>query len=115
MILLYGQCCLYLGAGISHFLKPQFFESIVPDWLPFPKTVNILAGIAEILLAVGLFLPATRQLSAYLLVAFLIAVFPANIKQMKQRNIPLWTAWLMRLPLQLLLIYLALRVALTGL
>lgn len=108
-MVLYAQCLLYLGAGISHFVMPRFFEGIVPDWLPAPRLVNIVAGVVEILFAIGLFFPATRTLSAWLVIIFLIVVFPANIKQMKQRSsqrhMPLWLAWLIRLPMQLLLIY----------
>ena len=62
-----------------HFVKPDFFESIVPDWFPDAKLANRLSGAAEIALGLGMISPATRRVSALGLVALTIAVFPANV------------------------------------
>ena len=62
-----------------HFVKPDFFESIVPDWFPNPKLTNRLSGAAEIALGLGMLAPRTRRASALGLVALTVAVFPANI------------------------------------
>jgi uncharacterized membrane protein len=62
-----------------HFAKPDFFESIVPDWLPNAKLANQLSGAAEIALGVGMWVPQTRRASALGLLALTAAVFPANI------------------------------------
>ena len=62
-----------------HFVRPDFFESIVPDWFPDATLANRLSGAAEIALGVGLLVPATRRASALGLVALLGAVFPANV------------------------------------
>jgi uncharacterized membrane protein len=62
-----------------HFAKPDFFESIVPDWFPNAKLANQLSGAAEIALGVGMWVPQTRRVSALGLLALTAAVFPANI------------------------------------
>ncbi len=103
--------CLYAGAGINHFIHPNAYYSIIPPYLPNPHLINILAGIAEIICAVSLAIPATRKLGAYLVVAMLIAFIPAHIYMIQKGGcmgaeicIPLWGAWLRLFPLQFILI-----------
>ncbi len=62
-----------------HFVRPDFFEAVVPDWFPSAKLANQVSGAAEIALAAGLLVPSTRRRSALGLVALTAAVFPANI------------------------------------
>ena len=70
---------LFVTAGVAHFAKPDFFESIVPDWFPSPRVANYASGAAEVALGLGLLSPRTRRLSAFALVGLVGAVFPANI------------------------------------
>lgn len=69
---------LFITAGSAHFAKPDFFESIVPDWIPERRMANYVSGAAEIALGVGLLAPRTRRLSALGLTFLVGAVFPAN-------------------------------------
>lgn len=75
----YAAGALFVSAGVMHFAKPDFFESIVPDWFPNAKLANQLSGAAEIALGVGMWVPQTRRVSALGLLALTAAVFPANI------------------------------------
>ena len=70
---------LFTTAGVAHFAKPDFFESIVPDWFPNRRLANYASGAAEIALGVGLLSPRTRRISAFALTGLVGAVFPANI------------------------------------
>lgn len=97
----------YLSAGISHFKNPIFFIKITPKWVLFPKAVNIIIGLAEIILAIGLIFEESRSISAIGIILLLIVVFPANIKHLKlsikkRKNI---IPTIIRLPIQGLLIY----------
>lgn len=69
----------FVGAGTMHFARPDFFESIVPDWFPDARLANQLSGAAEIALGLGLLVPATRRFSALGLVGLVAVVFPANV------------------------------------
>jgi uncharacterized membrane protein len=95
---------LVITAGIFHFLRPQPFVSIVPNYLPRPLALVYISGFFEILGGIGLLIPRTRRWAAWGLIALFIAVFPANIN-MAVNQIPLngvvYPAgnWL-RLPLQ---------------
>ena len=68
-----------LAAGIAHFVVPEPFVKIVPDFLPYPLSLVYLSGVFEILGAVGLLTPPVSRAAAWGLVALLIAVYPSNI------------------------------------
>ena len=104
-ILLYLQAVFYVGAGLNHFLSPNFYLKMMPPWLPWPSQLHLLAGAAEMLLGMALIPEKTRRLAAWGLVALLIAVFPANIylamNPELMPNVSPSGHWL-RLPFQLL-------------
>ena len=101
-------------AGTMHFIAPDAYVRIVPPFLPVPRLLVLMSGIAEILGGFGLLLPFTRRWAAWSLVLLLLAVFPANIYTAVS-HVPFpgifgqsWLQWL-RLPLQIPLILWALR------
>jgi uncharacterized membrane protein len=69
----------YVLAGYNHLANPQFYLAIIPPSLPNPEWLNVLSGLAEIVLGVYLLEPRTRVLAAWGIIALLIAVFPANV------------------------------------
>jgi uncharacterized membrane protein len=95
--------------GTMHFLRPRFFEAIVPPAIEsLKKEVVAVSGAAEIAGAVALLHPATRRFGRWWLLGLLLAVFPANIhmavspeqiKGLDLDKIPRWALWA-RLPLQ---------------
>lgn len=104
---LYIMAAFYIVAGISHFIIPTFFIKFTPDWVPAPKKVNILVGIIEITLGVALLFETTRSMAAIGVIALLIAVFPAHLKyhQMVKGKRKYEIISLLRMPMQLFLIY----------
>lgn len=98
---------IYCIAGIMHFIKPKGFISITPKWVPSPEKMNILVGIVELILGVALLFDATRSYAAIGIIILLIAVFPANVNhfQKARRKGQGVLITLIRLPIQLLLIY----------
>jgi len=96
---------LYIAAGVMHFIKPKIYLRIIPPYIPYPKTINQIVGLFEIILGAGLLWNYTRSASAFGIILLLFAVFPANLYMYQQKNnrIPKWLLFL-RLPLQLVLI-----------
>lgn len=97
---------LYFAAGVNHFYKPGFYLNIMPPWIPAHAFLVQLSGVAEILLGIGVILAPTRRISAWLIIAMLIAFMPVHIHMIINAasfGVPLWALWL-RIPLQGLLI-----------
>lgn len=99
--------CLFVAAGIAHFIWTKTYASVVPDYLPAHRELVLISGVAEIAGGVGVLLTVTRRYAAFGLVILLVAVFPANIwmaQHPQQYAIPRWLLY-GRLPLQIPLIW----------
>jgi len=104
-----GVAALFTFTGTMHFVRPRFFEAIVPPAIePQKKEAVAISGVAEIAGAALVLHPASRRLGRWWLLALLLAVFPANIhmavspeqiRGLDMRKFPRWALWA-RLPLQ---------------
>jgi uncharacterized membrane protein len=75
---------MFCFTGIAHFGSTRTeIEKMVPPWVPSPRRIVMWTGILEILGAVGILIPETRFVAGICLIAFLVAVFPANIHAAK--------------------------------
>jgi len=96
----------YMGAGLAHFMNPEFYLRIVPPYLPWHDAIVYVSGVAEIALGALLLAPRYSRLAAWGIIALLLAVFPANIYVYQNQHLipgpPL--VHLLRLPAQGLLI-----------
>ena len=102
-----------LGAGTTHFLAPQFFDGLIPEWLPFsPRFWTNASGVAE--LATGAAVLTDARIGGWSALILFIGVYPANIKDAVD-NWPPETARgvgsLIRLPIQFALFAWAWQVA----
>ncbi len=99
---------VYILAGINHFIHPEFYRKIMPPSLPYHDHLIYISGLFEIIFAILLIFKNTRNLAAWGIIALLIAIFPANIQMLinyiHQHHPATWLA-IVRLPLQLLLIW----------
>ena len=104
----YVMGIIYVLTGLNHFRQPRLYLKIIPHYLPNPNLLNKLSGIAEILLGILVCFSLTSNYAAWGIIALLIAVFPANIYMYQNENaalgLPKWIR-LLRLPIQILLIY----------
>ncbi|MGN6408057.1 MAG: DoxX family protein [Curtobacterium sp.] len=67
------------GAGVTHFLRPAGYDRIVPEALP-KRLTTLASGAAELGIATGLAIPATRRAAGWAAAGLFLAVFPANVK-----------------------------------
>lgn len=114
-----GLAAFIGSAGVMHFVKPDFFDPIVPSWMPgAPRTTTYASGVAEIASAVLVANPRTRRIGAWACFLTFLGVYPANIQAaldggMQGADPPLDSAavaWL-RLPLQIPMLLWARKVA----
>lgn len=105
---LYLMAALYILAGINHFRVPRLYVKMIPSALPAPKALNIISGAAEAISGILLCIPAVSSFAAWGIIAMLVAIFPANVymytNDKAALGLPKWIR-LIRLPLQLVLIY----------
>ena len=69
----------FIGAGMMHFIRPEFYLKLMPPFIPWHSAMVQLSGLCEILGGLGLLHPKTRRMAGWGLVALLVAVFPANL------------------------------------
>ncbi|MET0716430.1 MAG: hypothetical protein ABWY23_08480 [Mycetocola sp.] len=105
---------IFTVAGALHFIRPEIFDPIVPRLLPgTSRSWTYGSGAAEFLLAGLVASRRFRSLGGLLAACFLVAVFPANLRTVRvvrRQPLPVRLVALARLPLQVPLIALALRV-----
>ena len=113
-----GLAAFIGGAGVMHFVRPAFFDPIVPDWMPGrARTTTYVSGVAELASAVLVAHPRTRRIGAWACFVTFLGVYPANIQAaldggMDQEGFAgsAAAAWL-RLPLQVPMLIWARKVA----
>ena len=99
----------FIVAGANHFVSPQTYLPLMPDYLPWHLGLIYLSGAAEMLGGIGICIPKWRRLAGWGLIALLVAVFPANVHMLVNhvplggKIVPEWVYWV-RLPLQAVLI-----------
>lgn len=100
---LYLMAIMYIFAGIMHFVKPKIYLRIMPRYLPNPKNLVFLSGLAEIFLGIGLCFPFSQDIAIYgiilMLAIFLLVHFYMLSSEKAAAGIPKWVL-LLRIPLQ---------------
>ena len=76
-IYFFGPAYIYIG--IRRFTEPDFFLSIMPNYMSFHLELVYLSGFFEILFGIMILFKKSRVLGAKGLILLLIAVFPGNI------------------------------------
>ncbi len=101
-------------AGVTHLLAPTPFVQHIPTWIPERFAIVYLTGVIEIALGAAIVVPRGRnlRLAGLALAAFLVAVFPGNVyvavAGVEVDGQPGGVYPWLRLPLQLLFVWLAL-------
>ena len=49
-ILLWVMAAFYILGGFNHLMNPEFYLAIMPPNLPNPEWLNLISGLAEIIL-----------------------------------------------------------------
>jgi uncharacterized membrane protein len=70
---------LFVVAGAMHFVVPDFYEAMMPRYLPAHRELVYASGVAEIAGGTALMHSTTRAWAGWWLIATLVAVFPANL------------------------------------
>ena len=63
LITIYIMAIFYINVGIGHFINPDFFLVIVPDYLPYHLFLVYISGLFEIIFGVSLLFKKSRKFS----------------------------------------------------
>ncbi|GLU43228.1 hypothetical protein Musp01_08520 [Muricauda sp. NBRC 101325] len=65
--------------AMGHFMFVEGMSAMVPPFIPFKNQLVLLTGILEIILGISILFPHYQTFTAWMLIAFLILILPANI------------------------------------
>jgi uncharacterized membrane protein len=75
-----GLAAMLLFTSAAHFGSLRHdLARMMPPGVPSPMAMVYFTGVCEIAGAVGLLVPPTRRAAAWALIAFFLAVLPANV------------------------------------
>ncbi len=111
-ILRYMLAVFFLVAGINHFRDPGFYFPLIPEYLPWPKTINGVSGILEIIFGGLLFFKKYRIPASYGILALLVLFIPSHIHFIQLGScvenslcVPGWVGWLRLIVIHPLLLF----------
>lgn len=70
---------IFILTGILHFIRPEFYVKIMPDYIPWHLTMVYLSGVAEIMGGIGFLLSDYRVYAAWGIILMLIVFFTVHI------------------------------------
>jgi len=101
----------FVVAGLNHFINPQFYLALIPPIFKYIEMINMLAGIGEVALGIGLMINKTRKIAAWGIVLLLIAFIPSHVYFIQIGGcigdglcVPLWVGWVRLIMIHPLLI-----------
>ncbi len=110
----YRIAAMLIGVGTLHFVAPKPFDAIVSAELPgAARAYTYASGLAELSIGALLLPRRTRRLAALAAALLFVGVFPANVNMVRlwwDKPWPMRVAALARLPLQIPMIAIALKI-----
>jgi uncharacterized membrane protein len=98
--LIYSMGYFYLVAGVNHFVTPDFYLPLIPPFFSNPEFINILSGVAEILLGLGVLYLPTRKRAAWGIFGMLLCFIPSHVYFIQLGSciegglcVPEWVGW----------------------
>ena len=104
----YLMAVMYGFAGLMHFIKPKMYEKVMPDFMPRPKLLVYLSGVAEIVLGAALLISGLKNWAIIGIVAMLIVFMIVHINMLRggkhAAGVPMWIL-ILRIPIQAVLVW----------
>ncbi len=76
---LYTMAVFYFAAGVNHFINPESYYPLIPEYLGSPEIINLAAGIVELVFGIALFFTKTRKMAAWGIILMLVAFIPSHV------------------------------------
>jgi uncharacterized membrane protein len=100
---------MFIVLGTLHFITPEAYLSIMPEYLPSKPLLVLLSGIAEICIGLIFLFSKYRKLGAILCILMLLSFMPIHIYHLQlgtipKTNVPFWGV-VVRIPLQFVMMW----------
>ena len=104
----YLLAILFILGGVNHFRKPKLYERIMPSYIPSHSSLVLISGIIEMIFGFMVITQESQEIGAIGIIVLLILFIPIHFHMLNNKeaslNFPKWVL-IIRIPLQLLLIY----------
>ena len=112
LILKITLAILLIFGGVQHFIEPDNYIAFVPSFLPFTSVIIYVSGLLEILFGIALFFKKYANIGAWGILILMLLFLPIHIWDVFSDTpaIGSHNAALIRLSIQFLLIFIALKV-----
>lgn len=111
-VIIHGLGYFYIAAGLNHFISPDFYLPLIPPFFSYPEWINLLSGVAEVLLGLGVLYRPTRSRAGLGVVLLLLAFIPSHVYFIQVGScldnslcVPEWIGWFRLLIVHPVLIY----------
>jgi uncharacterized membrane protein len=78
-LLRYLLAFIFIGSGFLHFILPDTYVKVMPDFIPFPVACVLISGVLEMAGGLGLLIPKWRNRASWLIVALLLSFLAVHI------------------------------------
>ena len=102
----------FILGGVNHFINPDFYLPLIPDYIPYHTLLNYASGVGEILAGIAVLISSTRKFGCNAILFLLIAFLPAHIYFIQKGGclsdslcVPAWVAWVRLIVIHPILIY----------
>ena len=109
---IYIQGTFYIIAGANHFINPEFYYPLIPEYFVFEERINGMAGFYEIVFGIGLFFFVTRKAASYFIIIMLLAFVTSHVHFIQMGScfdgglcVPEWVGWFRLVVIHPLLIW----------
>ena len=76
---------MFLSAGIAHFGKVDFYDSLVPESLDaYRRDIDFATGVLQVTGGIAMFIPRLRSFARWANLALLVPTFPASVDQARR-------------------------------
>lgn len=77
---------LLLVVGVAHLVTPGKVEPLVPEWWPAKRLTVYASGVAEVMIGIGLLVPATRPWAAGVAVLMFLAYTLVHLDDLRHTS-----------------------------
>ncbi len=100
---------IFILGGIGHFVSPEFYYPLFPEWVPMVDAIIYISGVFELGVGAMLFFPTYRRWGSLGIILLLIAFLPMHIRDFFIEEPALKEMWIViiRVPIQAVMIWMA--------